>query len=260
MVKTNTVTVPAVERALSVLELVVQSNQGLSMSELSRRIDVPKSSLHLIMTTLEKRGYLQKNLHTRRYRFGLRIVSLSRRAIASLELREEAAPCLRALMQDTRLTVHMAVLELNEAVIVEKIEPLGSVRVATWIGRRMDVNCTAIGKALIAAHTETDIQHMFRTGGMVRRNEWTIISLKSLLRELEQVRKQGYSIDDEEDEMGFRCVGAPIFNSNRRVAAAISVSGTVDQIPFAALTALGRKVKQTAARISLRFRDSEPLL
>src|SRR5215472_17092606 len=117
--------VPSIERALTVLEFLAQSRRGYSISELSRRLGIPKSSTHLILTTLERRGFLQKNSQTGRYCFGLQLVSLSRSALENLDLREEAKPFLQSLMQETGLTVHLAVLERNEAVIIEKVEGPG---------------------------------------------------------------------------------------------------------------------------------------
>ena len=105
----------------------------------------PKSSVHLLVGTVERRGYLQKNALSGKYCFGLKPVSLSRAALENLDLREEANPHLQALMRETGLTGHMAALEHNEVVIIEKIECPGLLRLATCIGRRLDVNCSGVG-------------------------------------------------------------------------------------------------------------------
>lgn len=242
--------VPALERALTVLECLAQSRTGFSLSELSRKLGLPKSSVHLLVTTLESRGYLQKNSQTGKYCFGLKLVSLSRTALESLELREEARPFLEALMKKTGLTVHMAVLERNEAVIIEKIEAPGLIKVATWIGRRMDVNCTGAGKALIAFLSDEEFETQIRGRGLAKHNDNTIVSINKLKRELMRIRELGYALDDEEDEIGLRCVGAPIFDSSSRVVAAISVAGTTSQIPIERVEAIAEVLKQTAATIS----------
>lgn len=245
--------VPSVERALTVLELLTQSRKGFSISEVSRRLSLPKSSVHLILTTLERRGYLQKNSHTGKYHFGLKLVSLSRTAIESLELREEAKPFLDMLMRKTRLTVHMAVLERNEAVIIEKIQPLGLIQLATWIGRRMDVNCTGAGKALIAFVPPDEFDREIKSKGLAKHNHKTIVSLNKLRLELSRIRELGYAFDDEEDEIGLRCIGAPVFDNTERVVAAISVSGTTVQITMERVPALARTVTKTAAAISAQL-------
>src|SRR6266702_1607424 len=138
------------ERALSAPRWVSVSKRVFSISVNGQRLKIPKSSAHLILTTLERRGFLQKNTQTGRYHFGLQLVSLSRSALENLDLREEAKPFVRSLMQESGLTVHMAVLERDEAVIIEKVEAPGLVRLASWIGRRLDLNCTGVGKVLLA--------------------------------------------------------------------------------------------------------------
>jgi DNA-binding IclR family transcriptional regulator len=248
--------VPAIERALAVLEFLAQSKSGFSTSEISRRLQLPKSSTYLIVETLERQGFLQKNSQTGRYCFGLKLFSLSRNAFENLDLREEAKPFLRSLMQETQITVHMAVLERTEAVIIEKVEAPGMIRMATWVGRRLDVNCTAVGKALLAFVSEEELDEIARLKGFPRHNDDTITALHALKRELAQVRTLGYSLDDEEDEIGLRCIGAPVFDGNSQSIAAISVSGTVSQVTYERIPAMASMVKRTAAQISSRLRSN----
>ena len=106
----------AIDRALNVLECLSQSRKGYSVSELSRRLALPKSSVHLILRTLERRGYLQKQSAGGRYKFGMKLIALSRTALDGVELRDEARPALAALAQRTGLTVHMGVLERSASV------------------------------------------------------------------------------------------------------------------------------------------------
>ena len=153
---------PAIDRALNVLECLSQSRKGYSVSELSRRLGLPKSSVHLILRTLERRGYLQKQSVGGRYKFGMKLVALSRAALDGVELRDEARPALAALAQRTALTVHMGVLERSEIVIIERIESASPIRVVSWIGRRMDLNSTAVGKALIAYLPEAEFEAQVR--------------------------------------------------------------------------------------------------
>ena len=242
--------VPALERALTVLECLSQSRKGYSVSELSRRLGLPKSSVHLILRTLERRGYLQKQSAGGRYRFGMKLIALSRAALDGVELRDQARPPLAALSQRTGLTVHMGVLERSEIVIIERIESASSVRVVSWIGRRMDLNSTAVGKALIAHLPEADFDAEVRASQLARHNDRTIASMSALRRELDRVRQLGYAICDEEDEIGVRCVGAPILNHHGYAVAAISVAGTTTQIPPDRVVELGAQVKAAAAEIS----------
>ena len=245
--------VPSIERALSVLQCLGHSKRGFSISEIGRRLKIPKSSAHLILTTLERRGFLQKHTQTGRYHFGLQLVSLSRSAIENLDLREEARPFLRSMMQESGLTVHMAVLERDEAVVIEKVEAPGLVRLASWIGRRLDANCTGVGKVLIAFLPPDELEYLLQTKEFARHNSRTIISKNALRRELALVRQSGYALDNEEDEPGVRCIGAPVFGENGSVVAAISVAGTTSQIGMDRVSNLAHQVMRTAQEISSRL-------
>jgi DNA-binding IclR family transcriptional regulator len=241
--------VPAVEKALSILEALAESNNGLTLSELTRKLGLPKSSTHSLLLTLERRGYLHRHEPTGHYLFGLKLLSLAKLSLAGIGLRKTAAPLLHDLMARTRLTVHLAVLEQGEAVLIEKIEPPGPFKVATHIGERVNVHCTAVGKALIASLPEAELNHLI-AHGLIGFNESTIVSARKLKEELTQVRKLGYSVDDEERGIGLRCIGAPIVDPVGTVIAAISVSGSTAQITRENLLALAEHVKQTASDIS----------
>lgn len=265
MPKHKSPSVPAVDRALTVIECLAESKGGFTVSDISRTLGLPKSSLHVILSTLERRGYLQKNIYTNKYHFGLKLVSLSRTAFNGLGLREEAKPFLQALAKKTGLTVHLAVLERNEAVIIEKVETPGLIKVATWIGRRLDANCTAAGKALIAYLPEEELERQTLGKGLAKHNHKTICSIGRIKEEISKVRKLGYAFDNEEDEIGLRCLGAPIFGSSEEAVAAISVSGTSAQISLARVPKLAEVVKKTAVSLSqhlgsVSFVDNERMI
>jgi DNA-binding IclR family transcriptional regulator len=242
--------VPAVERALAVLEILAESKRGFSISEMARRLGVPKSSIHLILATLERRGYLVKNPQSRRYFVGLKLVSLAHVALDGFEVRQRAVPFLLSLAAKTGLTVHMAVLEGHEAVLIERIESSGLVKLNTWIGQRMHVNCTALGKVLSAFLPEEEFKRTVQAMRLIKHNQKTISSVGKLREELNRVRAAGYAVDDEEEEVGVRCVGAPVFDHSGRAVAAVSVAGTTSQIPSASIDGLAELVRDTGYRIS----------
>lgn len=250
MASLKTQSVPALDRALTILEVLAESKKGLSLSQLTRSLGWPKSSTHCLLLTLERRGYLHRNEQTGQYMFGLKLFGLANIALSGIELREQAAPFLQALMERTRLTVHMAILERDEAVLIDKVEPPGLFKLATWIGKRMDVHCTGVGKALIAYLPEEELDRLIKEHGLPRHNENTIVSPRRLKEALARIRQLGYSVDDEEDELGLRCIGAPIFNREGQVIASISVAGTTAQIHLENLGKSAQQVKQTALAIS----------
>ncbi|MGH7970957.1 MAG: IclR family transcriptional regulator [Limisphaerales bacterium] len=136
---------------------------------------------------------------------------------------------------------------------MDKIEAPGLVKLATWVGRRMDVNYTGVGKALIAFLPKDSFDQHIRGKVLAKHNDQTIVSFRGLEKELARVRELGYSFDDEEDEIGLRCVGAPIFDYNKAVIAGLSVAGTISQLPLELVSDVAERVKQTAADISSSF-------
>lgn len=249
----NTYSVPSVARSMQILELLAQSQRGLTLSDISRKLSIPKSSAHVLIKTLETMGYLKISQATGRYCFGLKLVSLSNMALENLDLRELARPFLQQLMLRTGLTVHLAILEGAEAVLIEKVEAPGMLRLATWVGKRLDANSSGVGKALLAFSEDGSYLHRFTGRSMARYNKNTISSLDRLARELKKIREQGYAFEDEEGEIGFRCIGVPLYDSADRAVAAISVAGTTSQISNDRMASLISNIKLTARQISIRL-------
>lgn len=250
MSASKTPSVPALERGLAILELIAKSKGGLTFSQLARHFEFPKSSVHCLLLTFERQGYLQRDEATGRYMTGQKLVTIANMAIDGIVLREKATPLLRALLAKSGMTVHMAILDRDEVVVVAKVDRPGLQRVATWIGKRVDVHCTSLGKCLIAHLPEEDLDRLVGQRVLLRHNENTIVSPTRLKKELAKTRALGYALDDEEEEIGVRCIGAPVLNWERRVVAAISVAGTTDRISAETCEALADQVKQTALGIS----------
>ena len=246
---------PALSRGLSILELLAESRRGLTLSEISRRLALPKSSTCLLLKNLESRGYIRGSKRTGRYLFGLKLLRLSHMALHVMKLHEGITSLLSSLVEDTQLTVHLGILEDNEAILIEKLQPRGVSRVATWLGRRMELHCTGIGKALIAYLADGDLDRIILKNGLPRHNENTIASVRKLKEHLKRVRESGFAVDDEEDEVGFRCVAAPIFDDKGGVVAAVSVVGTVEEISADRVDYLTQKVKATAVSVSELIRE-----
>jgi len=254
MATQRTYLVPSTMRAMKVLEFLARSKRGASVSIVSRSLALPKSSTFLLLRTLEQEGYLQRSAWSGKFYFGVRLLRLCRSALANLDVREVARPCLTSLMRHTGITVHLAVLEGNEAVIIDRISPPGSSAGADWVSRRLDINCTGVGKALAAYLPVEQFEELITAQRFARHNDNTIVTLPGLKRELCRVREQGYALDDEEDEIGVRCVGVPILDEHQQAFAAISLAGTTELIPLDRVRSLAKLLKQTASEISFQIR------
>jgi DNA-binding IclR family transcriptional regulator len=243
----------AVERALAMLEAIAQEPEGLSNAAISRKLQIPKSSASYILRTLENQSYLNRDVATGKYRVGLKILSLSRGALSGLDVREVALPIMRHLMEKTNLTCHLAILDGPEAVYIEKVEPQGFIKMDTWVGRRMRVHATSVGKALAAHISQERLEKILADRGMEKRTAKTITSAPKLLKELEKVRSQGYAVDDEENNIGARCVGAPIFNQSGAIEASLGLSGTTQHVNAQSMPRIVEALKDAARHISMQL-------
>lgn len=240
----------AVERALNILETTAARREGMTNSELSRKLEIPKSSASYILRTLEKRGYLRRDSESGRYRLGLKLLSLGAETQANYAFAEVAHPFMEALVERVGLTCHLAVLDQGEAVYVEKVEAPGFFKVNTWVGRRMFLHSTSVGKSLLAWLPKEEVETLLHHQSFKKRTPKTIITQTKLTTELEVVREQGYSVDDEENSLGARCLGAPIFDANEHVIGALGVSGTITQVDEIKLPKIADALKETARKIS----------
>jgi DNA-binding IclR family transcriptional regulator len=235
------------------LEAVALEPEGLSNAEISRKLQIPKSSASYILRTLEAQNYVNRDAETGKYRVGLKILSLSRGALSGIDVREVALPIMRHLVEKTNLTCHLAILDGPDAVYIEKVEPTGFLRVDTWVGRRMKVHATSVGKALVAHIPQEKLERIISEGGMEKRTSRTITTMPRLLKELEKVRTQGYAVDDEENNMGARCVGAPVFNQQGIIEAAVGLSGTINQVNPQTMPRILEALKDAARHVSMQL-------
>jgi DNA-binding IclR family transcriptional regulator len=246
----KTPSAPALQRGLAILERIAKSRRGLTFAQLTRHFDVAKSSVHTLVLTLEREGYLQRDDVTGRYMTGQKLVQIAGMTLDGLVLRERATPLLRSLVTETGMTAHLAILDRDEVTVVAKIDRPGTHRIATWVGKRMDVHCTSLGKCLIAHLSEEEVNRLIADRGLLRHNENTIVSLARLKLELARTRALGYALDDEEEELGWRCIGAPVCDRDGRVIAAVSVAGSIDRINADTIEEIAAQVRAAAAGIS----------
>ncbi len=240
----------AVDRALSILELVVQRSDGLTNSEISRKLSIPKSSASYILRTLEQRGFVRRDKTTHRYRIGLKAASLAHGMMEFVDLRQAASPVLHQLVERTRLTAHLAILDHGRAVYIDRAENPGFLRINTWVGRDLDVHTTAVGKILMAPKPEGEIRRVLSQEGMAAATPRTLTTPEAYLEELETVRSQGYAEDNEENNLGVRCIAAPIYGSLGEVQAAIGLTGASSQVTDDNVFQLARAVIKAALLIS----------
>src|ERR1051326_3577722 len=189
---------PAVERALTILEELSRSKRGLRLPEVALRLGYPKSSTHSLLVALERRGYLQRNDKTGRYRFGSKILTLANAALCGMTLREVGHPVLANLMRSTGLASKMGILDRGQALLIEQVHPPHILAPSTWLGKRLDLHCTALGKALAAFQLHEQWNRLSTEHTLARHNDSTICSPTRFIKELMLTRERGYALDNEE--------------------------------------------------------------
>jgi DNA-binding IclR family transcriptional regulator len=240
----------AVERAFAILEATAGQSGGLTNAEISRRLGIPKSSASYILRTLERRGYLRREEESGRYRLGLKLLNLGRGVLSGYGLREIAITAMRVLVDRTGLTAHLAVLDRGEAVYIEKVEAPGFIKMDTWVGRRMFVHSTSVGKALVANLPKQAVDAILREHGMVKRTPKTITTPRRYHAELALVREKGFAVDDEENSLDARCLAVPVFDANGGVVAAIGLSGTVSHLDPGSIPRVAELAREASRRIT----------
>ncbi len=245
--------VTSVERALTILELLAEKRQGMTTSDLSRRARIPKSSMSYLLRTLVARGYVRRDRETNLHTLGIKLLSLSGKAMQGMELREIAMPYLRQVAENTQLGTHLAILDHGDAVYIERVESPGFIKMAIWVGLRTTPHVTAVGKSLICHLDRHELAEIMSLHPVTAASPKTITSFPRLLVELAKVRERGYAIDDEEHELRVRCVAAPVFAASGDVVASIGVSGTVGQISDDYLPKLGNIVRLAALKLSAQL-------
>ncbi len=242
----------AVDRTIAILEAVSARGSGMSNAEISRKLRIPKSSASYILRALERHGYLRRD-GDHKYRLGLKVLNLGRGALSAVDVREVALPIMRSLVEHVHITSHLVILDGNQGVYVERVESPGFIKMDTWVGRRMEVYSTSVGKALVSQLAEERVLEILRERGMKKRTANTITSPARFLKELEQVRERGYAFDDEENSDGVRCVAAPVFNAAGEVEAALNITGTTQQVNRETLPRIIDAVKESARRVSAQL-------
>lgn len=246
---------PAVDRALTIMEELARSNRGLRLPEIALRLGFPKSTTHSLLVALERRGYLHRNLRTGRYLFGSRILALANAALSGMTLREVAHPVLVGLMHKTGLAAKMAILDQDQALLIDQVHPPYAPTPMIWLGRHLDLHCTGLGKALAACLPRDQWHRLATEHKLARHNEATICSPARLIKELTLTRDRGYAFDNEEFDIGMRCLAVPVLSGADEIAA-IGISGTTVEIHDARVGQLVEVLKTAAATIAQACGDS----
>jgi len=223
----------------------------LSLGDISAETDIPKSTALRLLTSLEQRGFVERD-PTGRFRIGLGLVDLVFAYLEDLDLVEQARAVLEELCTETGETVHLGIPSGLEVVYIDKVESSQSLRMVSRVGARSSLYSTALGKAILAYAGEDFLSQVI-AAGLEGRTVNTLVTPEALRADLASVRVAGYSVDREENKLGICCVAATVRERSGRVVAAISVSGPSVRMNEAVRNQTGVLARQAADKISRRL-------
>lgn len=245
--------VKSVSRALDIITLVGSKKGGMGVTEISKQIDINKSSVYRILSTLVQYRYVEQDTETGRYKLGYKFLEVSSQLLDSIDLRAEAKPYLQELEDETNEVIHLVVFDQGEVVYIEKLEGNETLRMHSKVGKRAPMHCTSVGKAILAHLSSSIVLDILDRKGMPMHTDKTITNKDEFLQELNKVKQKGYALDLEENEYGITCIAVPIFDHTGKVIAAISISGTTIRMTVERLDLLQERMRKIGKQISARL-------
>lgn len=245
------------DRVVAILDLLGASDHSMSLAEICQQMELRKSTAHRALMALERTGLIER-APANRYRLGLKLYDMGSRAVEQIDLRAWIHPHLRKLALRVGETVHLGVLHRTRVVYIDKIEPINRrVCISSRTGTSNPVYSTSLGKAILAFTPAEEVAKTLQGVEFTCFTSKTLSSRKELLDALERVRRRGYSIDDEEMEIGTRCVGAPILDETGRAIAAVSVSGSTARLAAHCVPSIAEHVVRCAHEVSIALHAHE---
>jgi len=242
-----------VRKALSILDALATEREGIGLTSLANRLSLNKSTVYRLLSALRDYGLVEQISPNGRYRLGLKLIYLASQVLAGLEIREVAHSYLIALRDQTRESVRLGVIDRGDVVYVDYAEGPEKIRLHTYPGTRAPIHASSIGKAMLAFLPWDEVERLIAEHGLPRLTPNTICDLETLRTHLDQVRAQGYAVNDEESTLMVRSVGAPIFNAQGRPIAGIGVSGPAFRMTPERLQSIVPSLKDAAAKLSAQF-------
>ena len=246
--------VQTIERVNLIFDSLSNYPQGLSLGDLSKKIQLPKGTTHRLLSSLAYFDFARQDPLTRNYSLGFKLMDLGNQMLDQLDLRNVARPNLIYLAEKVQETVHLVIRDTDEALYIDKVDLYprrAGLQMVSRLGARIPMHCCSVGKVLIANLPGEEIEKIITSRGLPKRTKNTITNRDQLREHLAMVKVRGYAVDNEENEKGVRCVAAAIKNEKGQVIAAMSISGPTARITLEYIhPALKDEVCKTALNIS----------
>lgn len=241
--------VMSVDKALLIIKLLAKKGRYMKLTEISEELDINKSTLHGLISTLKFHGFIDQDEQTQKYRLGLYLIELGDTASKSLDIIHITSPIIEEVSNQLQETVHIAKLDNFDIVYVDKKESNQSMRIYTSIGSRNPAYCTGVGKAMLA-YLDDEALNKILPDKMESFTPRTITDKQEFISALKNIREKGYAYDNEEYSIGLKCVAAPIFNHEGKAIYGISVSGPAVRMTEEKIKDSIKLIKAAAKKIS----------
>lgn len=242
--------IASVQKALDILNLFEGPRSELGNAEIARLVDLPAGTVSGLIYTLKAYHYLDQNPITRKYRLGLKLAERAAVLLDQLDLRKIAAPYLEKLREWCGESINLAIMDGQEVVYIERLFGKHALGIRSELGKRAPVHSTALGKVMLSYFPQEEIDLFLEHYRFSPVTRYTITERDRFEAELRRVCKMGFATDEEENEMGGRCVAAPIFDHSCRPVAAVSISVPIQRLPREQVPVFGDRIKAAAQVIS----------
>src|SRR5438067_2997454 len=245
--------VQSLTRGLSLREALAKSGGGLTLTELAQRVQLPPSTTHRLLSTLEKMGYVYQAGDLGLWYIGLQAFTVGTTFLANRDFVAQSHASMHRLMEQAGETANLAILDGTEAVFIAQVQCHEMMRTLVKLGSRVPLHASGVGKALFAALPDEQIDAILKVKGIPRITEHTITSPETMWAALRVIRQRGWSFDDEEHALGTRCVAASVYDEHAEPLGAISLAGPSTRLPDERIRQLGPVVAHAAEELTRRF-------
>ena len=246
--------IPMLEKAFEVLELISNTHEELSLSEISQKLDIPKTTVFRIMTTLQKWGYVEKSLEQETFRLGKILIKMGKQAASDLDIKEISLPYLDELAKETGESANLGILYQEEVLTLANAKGEDFYLISRLIPTS-PLNCSSMGKLYLAEYSMEELEEYFRSSKPQKRTIHSITNLEEFLKLREEIKKEGLSYDREEYEYGLTCMAAPIRDKNGNLVASMSISGPTSRLLHKGEDQLKEKLLKASSSLSKVYNE-----
>ncbi|MGB4588773.1 MAG: IclR family transcriptional regulator [Clostridiaceae bacterium] len=243
-------TVQSIDRALNLLEILSDHDKGLGLIDLSERSGLSKSTVHRLLNTLSENGYVKQSEESGKYLLTMKLFHLGSKNVEKMDILKLSRPYLEKLRDLSSEVVHLVLRDGNEIVYIDKVESENTIRMYSNIGKKGTLYSTSVGKAIMAYHSDEEIRKIWESLKIEKLTEYTLTDFNAFMKEINEIRKVGYAMDREENELGVKCLGAAILDYTKKPIAAISVSGPIQRMTDEKVSVLVRNILETKKLVS----------